>query len=149
MIFLKWSTCYATLLLIMKWCISLSLQKLICNLITMKKMIKRFLPIAHIHEINLCVTGIEDHLIYLKVYLINLIYSHFVLLVGQRHFSIQRNVLCMKKPTVSLLITLSKSVMTARKCLMIVTPSIRTNLIMSKTYNIRLPITNDLTIMNK
>lgn len=78
----------------------------------MNKMIRWFLAITNINKINLCVIGIEKHFIRSEIYLINLIYLHFIFNLSKRHFNIPGNVFYIKKLAISLFITLNKSMMT-------------------------------------
>lgn len=115
---------------------------------TIRKIIKYFLLIANINKIDLCVIGIKNHFICLGIYLIYLIHYYLVFSFGQKHFNIPKRILYMKKLTLDLLIILNKIVMTQKRNLMIVTPNIRFNLIINRTYNTRSPSMKVLTMIN-
>lgn len=111
-------------------------------------MMKCFLPIVNIDKKNLCTVGIKKHLICLKVYFINLVYYYFVLLLGPKYFNIKKSVLCFKKSTFGLLITFKRSMITQKRDLVIVSPNISLNLVISGTYNAALLSMKVLTIIN-
>ena len=119
-----------------------------CNLMITRKMISCFLPIANIDKINLCVVGIEEHLIHPRIYLSYFIHLYFIVYLGQKHFNISKSVLYIKKLAVGLLIIPNRSIIIGKKSLAIVTPSIKLNQVMSGIYNIGSLNMKMLTIMN-
>lgn len=106
-----------------------------CNLTTIKKIIRFSSPIANINKIDLYVIDIKIHSIRSKMHLIYIVYLHLVFYLSKRHFNALRNILYMRKLAVSLLITANKSVMTRKRNLVTITPSIKFNQIINETYN--------------
>lgn len=91
---------------------------------------------------------IKEHLICLRVYLIYLVYPHFVFYLGQKYFNISKGVLCAKNLAVGLVITFNKSEITWKRSLVIVIPSIKSDSVMSGTYNTKSLNMKMLTIIN-
>lgn len=106
-----------------------------CNLTIIKKMMRCFSPIANIDKIDLYVVDIKIYLIRPKMHLIHLVHLYLIFSLSQRQFNVPKSVLYMRKLAVSLLIIVNKSVMTRKKSLVTVTPSIKFNQVMNGTYN--------------
>lgn len=107
-----------------------------------------FLLIANINEINLHVVSIREHFISFGVYLIYLVHLHLVLHFSQKYFNILKGVLYVKKWAIGLLIILSRSVMTQKRNLVIITTNIKFDQIINRIYNTELPSMKVLIIMN-
>lgn len=90
----------------------------------MGKITKYFLLTDSIEEIDLCVAGIEMHF-----------YPHLIFHLG--YFNVVKSVLYVEKLPVSQLNILNKSIMIRKRGLVTITPNIRTNQVMEKTYNAR------------
>lgn len=106
--------------------ISLLLYGVMCNLITMKKMMSYSLLITNIDKIGLCAAGLEVRLHYLVHH------------VDPEPFNIQKSLLNTEKSIVGLVIPLSKSEMTQKRNFITATPNIKHDQVISKTFNARL-----------
>lgn len=86
-----------------------------------------FLLIGNINKIDLCMANIEEnfHL---------LLASHF------SQSNIPKSALCLEKSTVGQQIILNRSIITRKKSLLIITPSIRPGQVINKLYKAGSPI---------
>lgn len=119
-----------------------------CNLMTMRKIIRCFLFIANIDKINIYKVGIEENFIYLGVYFTHLVHFYFIFYLRQRYFNIPKSVLYMKNLAISPLITLNKNVITRKKSLVFIISSIKPDQVINGTYKTRLLSMKMLTMIN-
>lgn len=96
-------------------------------------MIRCFLPTGNINKIDLCMASIEVHL--------------FIIILYLGYFYAISNVFCAKKLAIGQQIIFNSSIITQKRNLVIVTPSIRFGQVMNKFYNTRLPNMKVLKIM--
>ena len=132
---LTWSICNGAQLSTVRRYTSLLSRETICNLRTMGKTMRYSSPIASINGMDLYKVGIEVHLIRPEVHLTHLVHPHLVLHLSQGHFNIPRSVLYIEKSAVGQLIILNRSVITQKSSLVTVTPNLRTDQVINRTYN--------------
>ena len=130
-----WSICCAAQLSTTRRCTSLPSRGTTCNLTTMGRTMRHSSPIASIDGMDLCEVGIEVHPIRSEMHPTYLVHPHLVLHLSQGHFNAPRSVLYVEKSAVGRLIISNKSVITQKKSLVTVTPSIRTDRVTNGTYN--------------
>ena len=80
----------------------------------------------------------EKHLICFKIYLLYLIYPYFIFHPNQKYFNILKNILHLKKLTISLSIIFHKSIITQKKSLTIIISNIKSDQVINKVNSIRL-----------
>lgn len=105
------------------------------NLTTIERTMRCSSPIASIDGMKLCVVSTEVHLIHPKVHSTYLVHPDLVFHLGKGDFDESKSVLCMKKSAVDQLITPNRSMMTRKRSLVAVNPSIKSNQVINRTYN--------------
>lgn len=96
---------------------------------------RHFLPIASIDGMDLCKVDTKIHLICPEIYFTYLVHPHLVLHLSQGYFNASKSVLYVEKLAVGQSIISNKRVITQKKSLVTVTPSIKTDKGINRTYN--------------
>lgn len=115
-------------------CIVLFLQKILCNLMRIRKMIRFVLLIAYIGKIDLHVIGIKEQFIYPRVNFMYFVQFYFFFHLSKRHFNISRVVWYINKLVVSLLIIFNKILIIWQNSLVFIISSIKSNQVTRKIY---------------
>lgn len=91
-----------------------------------RKIIRYFLLNSNIDKIGLCMRRIGVY------------FYHTIFYIDQKHFNAIKNVLDIKLSAVSYLITLSRSIISLKRYLIIIISILRYNQVISITFNTRL-----------